>query len=1111
MIAYTDPGGMRCVASGLFLDDRRVLTADHVAVGTGHCIEFPGGSRHVTAVIRSGSVDVDLAVLTVSEPVGALTRLRCARVDRGRVSRLSGCVAVGFPRWRRDRGKRRSAQVNGWMPTAEGLEPTAESGLRAGFLTLIGDRIPGAPDIPAGTLIDARPSPWGGMSGAGVVAGGFLVGVVRSHNLATGGQSLTVTPLTAIGQLPPELQHTFWEALGVANPGLLTTLPDDISQVPRRDSPDTPGQDANLRRIREYLDAARILAEQHPYAFALQGMPDLPTVYLHQKVSPQSGQVQRDPLTRDPVEMPQRYPSSTHRTEQEHRRQLARAADQTAIKIAEALQQFDVLDILEKYRGAVLVGGPGTGKSSLLRYLLHEFSTTLPGGNSQLFVPVLVQARAMVGDRPFPETIARAVTADLGPLLSDSDLTEVFAAQPIAGTPWLVLLDGVDEILDRENRRKVLVAIARWWDDPRYRFLVTSRILPPAEFHPLGNVNAPFFEIQQFNEDELPGFAERWFTGLGVSNVPHLVNDFTTQLIQSRLAQLARNPLIVTLICVILASDPDRALPHSRADLYEQFVTLLADKAIYQLHELERLQDHLKQYGSQSQDAIDRVLAHPRGLMECLASGRLTTPAKGTLIDHAEALTAPMRPHNVPASVWRRVLEEVLRQSGVILERGTDFVFIHHTVMEYLAACGSVSKAPRWVSKWRLRIAAGRGESLALFTVSVMLRNRIDLIGRTPRILAVRRLVHARLVASLAYEGLYLPSETVDVARERLAILAARRRNCIPDVLRDHVWDYEDDCVLAAKSLILLDKESGLVALARAAADPTVGGFNIYGYNELLDLDRERGLSILAELACESDMEGFDRVAVARFVLGENRDLGLKVAEKLSLDPSMEVMFRTEMAFELLELDRGRGVRVLASLVADPSMQQRDRKEFEKRLAELDRARCAVAMAELITNSEAEMHDRFNTVTRLMMLDRHLALRSLEGLARDPRSNGLVRARAAVALSEKSPSAGMRALQALSRDEHAPGFQRVFCLEWSWRTSGNRGRLFELFTLASERRLTGRWRVFAAEQLAGIDPDLGMQALAKIQEDETVRRLWRLRARAMGAILQRNPTRLISP
>jgi hypothetical protein len=132
------------------------------------------------------------------------------------------------------RDLRRSAQVEGWLPTAEGLESTADAGLHAGWLTLVGDRIPAAPDIPVGPLSETAPSPWGGMSGAVVVAGDLVVGVVRSHNLAAGGQSLTVTPVTAVDQLPGENRQRFWDTLGVADPGSLPVLPDAALIAPVR-------------------------------------------------------------------------------------------------------------------------------------------------------------------------------------------------------------------------------------------------------------------------------------------------------------------------------------------------------------------------------------------------------------------------------------------------------------------------------------------------------------------------------------------------------------------------------------------------------------------------------------------------------------------------------------------------------------------------------------------------------------------------------------------------------------------------------------------------------------------------------------------------------------
>ena len=163
LIRYTAPSGTPCVGSGLLIDARRVLTADHVAEGSGHKIVCGSRTCEVAAVLRSGTPEVDLALLSLSEPFGP-GRLRCARVDQSRVDRVSGS-AVGFPRWKKSGDQRRSAQVDGWLPTAEGLESMADSGLRAALLTLASDRIPGAPEIPVGTLSEMAPGPSVGCRG----------------------------------------------------------------------------------------------------------------------------------------------------------------------------------------------------------------------------------------------------------------------------------------------------------------------------------------------------------------------------------------------------------------------------------------------------------------------------------------------------------------------------------------------------------------------------------------------------------------------------------------------------------------------------------------------------------------------------------------------------------------------------------------------------------------------------------------------------------------------------------------------------------------------------------------------------------------------------------
>lgn len=74
LISYRTDSGRR-VASGLLVDERSVLTTDHVAAGHEHRVECGGAVSEVQAVLRSGTLEVDLAVLWLSTPVPGVVRL----------------------------------------------------------------------------------------------------------------------------------------------------------------------------------------------------------------------------------------------------------------------------------------------------------------------------------------------------------------------------------------------------------------------------------------------------------------------------------------------------------------------------------------------------------------------------------------------------------------------------------------------------------------------------------------------------------------------------------------------------------------------------------------------------------------------------------------------------------------------------------------------------------------------------------------------------------------------------------------------------------------------------------------------------------------------------
>jgi hypothetical protein len=101
--------------------------------------------------------------------------------------------------------------------------------------------------VAVGDLADPA-SPWGGMSGAVIVAGSRIIGVVRGHAPAAGVGSLTFTPLAAIDLLPKPTIEGLWGCLGVAELAVVPVLP--LLDVAARDAVVGGGDSAATARVR---------------------------------------------------------------------------------------------------------------------------------------------------------------------------------------------------------------------------------------------------------------------------------------------------------------------------------------------------------------------------------------------------------------------------------------------------------------------------------------------------------------------------------------------------------------------------------------------------------------------------------------------------------------------------------------------------------------------------------------------------------------------------------------------------------------------------------------------------------------------------------------------
>jgi chloramphenicol 3-O-phosphotransferase len=95
----------------------------------------------------------------------------------------------------------------------------------------------------------------------------------------------------------------------------------------------------------------------------------------------------------------------------------------TADQIRGALQRFDIDDVLARHRGALIVGGPGSGKSSLMQHVIKVAADRWQGEGRDAFVPVLVHARSLLLPLEMNKAIAATLRDDLRSfLLDDIDL-----------------------------------------------------------------------------------------------------------------------------------------------------------------------------------------------------------------------------------------------------------------------------------------------------------------------------------------------------------------------------------------------------------------------------------------------------------------------------------------------------------------------------------------------------------------------------------------------------------------------------------------------------------------------------------------------------------------
>lgn len=833
--------------------------------------------------------------------------------------------------------------------------------------------------------------------------------------------------------------------------------------------------DSHESWLAEYLVAAADASKEHPYPAVLPGQgPSLDAVYVHQRL----GSLTDDGLPMEP----------------------------------EAVER-----ILTSGQTCAVLAGAGGGKSSLLRTLLAIGVDRQLKGAEDGPVPVLVPAAALEG-RSLSKALSIAVRLELKGLVRTLP-PDLFGVPPRPGSYWLVLVDELDEIADPTRRRNVLrqlLAIERNQKNPQYRFVVATRPLPDGELDLLGP-DVPRYELERFQLTELEEVARRWFSAYGLNDPSGQAHLFVTDLDRSRLAGLARIPLMASLLCQLHTATPAKPLPAVRGAIYAEFARLL-HKRQYSPAEPGNPREicaGFQRYGEAAVTRAEHTLSHLPDLIEHLAAERRGGSQLGAVEIVAMHPDAEPPPYPVPPDEWQGFLATALRHSGFLTFHAGDHLFAHQTLMEYCAA-RHTTRGPgepplrRILARWRSDDPSYVG--FLIDTASPKARRRA--MPKLRRLARRGGLDGCLFLAELAGLGTDLPDHVLDATADGLAAAARNRRKAERDrtqavVALTRLSGPDVQTVLhglvqsgalngtalvaaIAELLELGDPQVREMLHDLAVSDAQYSAHRLWAAGHLAAFDDPRLPDVLYVLALSAHADAADR-AVAAERLAALHDLRVADAHyAIAAGASADAMYRVSAAMELEALQDHRLPDVLYALARDRRVNFSTRQWAARRVAPGDDPRTAGLLLELARDSALGEDFRRWATWELSALGHPDLPDVLYSLACDPGLDGHARVRAAWDLGRTGDPRARELLRslALAKPGRAPG---------TLGDEGSRARAAsalaalgspiapEVFhNLARDRRRSYLDRRFSVHQLADLGDSHAADALHTLAVDTTL-------------------------
>lgn len=504
------------------------------------------------------------------------------------------------------------------------------------------------------------------------------------------------------------------------------------------------------------------------------------------------------------------------------------ADDETAAHIAAPSAALPAERALADHDLVLLRGVAGSGKTTLVQWI----AVTAARGERGDRIPYILPLRTLVrrpDGLPDPAGFLSAVRVPFHAGQPDG-----WADRVLTAGRGLLLVDGIDEIPERERertRRRLRELMEVY---PGNRWLVTSR---PSAVREDWLAADGFTELvlAPMSRDDVSAFVRRWHTAArtGATGADsERLDGYERSLLDAvatkpDLGRLATNPLMCGLICA-LHRDRRGYLPHGRQELYDAALSMLLSRRdeerdmfrpedgihLTELPQIQLLQRLAYWLIRNNQAEMDRVRA------------------ERIVADVLPALPAAAAQGDAPA-----ILRHLLVRSGLLREPSQGTVeFVHRTFQDYLGAKAAVEDGDfgmlvrgavdaQWSDVIRMAVAHARPRERADF-----LRELTESADRLPgavgnrvRLLALAALEHATeldpRVRALVEEnaGALIPPHTTQEARA-LAACGRLVLELLPGP--ENLTEAQARAVVVTASLI--GTEDAVPVLARFRSHPAL-------------------------------------------------------------------------------------------------------------------------------------------------------------------------------------------------------------------------------------------------------------------------------------------------